>query len=160
MVIPRNFLIGQFNTELLLRSSGVTGLYGVRFHAWGLYPILKTPMRTYTNRLTDSLTIGCGTFKEIEGNLLQRNEHGKIASLEDLFVKSIGKINHHSVIEPVAREIYERDGIADLVIAGVLGVMMSSVAISEYPLVVIPTMRVPLAYVLHLHSLRRLRQQK
>ncbi len=49
-------------------------------------------------------------------------------------------------------------GILDLVVAGVLGFLNSPLRLSRFPLVVIPALLVPLAYTLHLYSLRVLRE--
>jgi hypothetical protein len=49
-------------------------------------------------------------------------------------------------------------GILDLVVAGVLGFLTSPLQLSRFPLVMIPALRVPLAYTLHLYSLRVLRE--
>lgn len=51
-------------------------------------------------------------------------------------------------------------GILDLVMAGALGFLTSPLQLSRFPLVVIPALRVPLAYTLHLYSLRVLRQSR
>ena len=51
-------------------------------------------------------------------------------------------------------------GILDLVVAGALGFLTSPLQLSRFPLVVIPGLRVPLAYTLHLYSLRVLRERR
>lgn len=61
---------------------------------------------------------------------------------------------------PRVAKVWNYLGIFDLILAGVLAVRTSPAALSVFPLVVIPALRVPLAYVLHLYSLRRLRDLK
>lgn len=51
-------------------------------------------------------------------------------------------------------------GILDLVVAGALGILTSPLELSRIPLVMIPALRVPLAYILHVYSLYVLRESR
>lgn len=109
-VLPRNFLIGQFNRELILVSNGITRLTAVRFHAWGLYPFLKTPMNLYTNTITDSLALHPGEFRQISADLRHKSEEDRIKTLETFLRDSLNKDCDHCSTESIARQIVQKKG--------------------------------------------------
>ena len=114
IALSKHFLIGQFNRELQLNSNGTTGLHGVRFYAWGLYPLLKTSMNIYTNKITDALAVFGNNLKDIEKCLTKGTEESRIEVLQNFFADSLCGINHQSVVAPIAEEIYEKRGVVQI----------------------------------------------
>ncbi|MCG8608217.1 helix-turn-helix domain-containing protein [bacterium] len=112
--LTRSFLIGQFSRELLLQSKGRTGLYGVRFFAWGLYPFLQTPMHVFTNRVTDASTICDGMFGAVHESLDPENSVDSLNLLQGFFHDSLAEADTQSCCEPIAREIREKNGLVQI----------------------------------------------
>jgi len=109
--VPENFLIGQFNTELLLDSAGKTGLFAVRFHAWGLYPLLKHSLRTYTNKLTDLYFLFGNDIRKLKGSLSTANREESINRLSNFISERISDFSPDGeVIIRIAREINDNLG--------------------------------------------------
>ncbi len=83
--LPQNFLIGLFDHALKLNSPGITGLFGIRFHAWGLYPLLGRPMSELNNRIVSLKEI---FEEEIEFPKLEPTEKEKaVAELQKFILK-------------------------------------------------------------------------
>jgi AraC-like DNA-binding protein len=40
---PKNILVGQIKQAIELQATGKTGMFGIRFHPWGLYPFTGVP---------------------------------------------------------------------------------------------------------------------
>lgn len=40
---PKNILVGQIKQAIELQALGKTGMFGIRFHPWGLYPFTGVP---------------------------------------------------------------------------------------------------------------------
>lgn len=63
-------------------------------------------------------------------------------------------VSRHSSKSAFVVRAWNYLGILDLLMAGILGFALSPLRLSRFPLVMIPALRVPLAYTLHLYSLR------
>jgi len=50
---PSSFIIGQQNQTVVFTSTGTTSMIGVRFYAYGAYPILQLPISQLTNQIVD-----------------------------------------------------------------------------------------------------------
>jgi len=90
---PSSFIIGQQNQAVLFTSSGTTSMVGIRFYAYGAYPILQLPIHELTNQIVDlkdilgKPTISLSekantlspleTIRELEGFLIQQLTQGK-----------------------------------------------------------------------------------
>lgn len=113
--LPVNFLIGQFDTELLLDSPGTTALFAARFHAWGLYPFLRKPMTSFTNKLTDLQSIFGDQLKELQGSLRSQQKDQSIRKLTRFFLRRAPRIvEEDAVVKRLGTAIYEKRGVIRL----------------------------------------------
>ncbi len=115
--LPQDFLIGLYDRALRLDSPGVTGLYGIRFFAWGIYPALKRSMTYFNNTIF--------SFKEVFGERIvqpkcgSKNQETAITELEKFALRVIdNKTENIDIIRQFGQSIEEAGGnvrIADTV---------------------------------------------
>jgi AraC-like DNA-binding protein len=51
---PKNILVGQIKQAIELQATGMTGMFGIRFHPWGLYPFTGVPGDTFADMHIES----------------------------------------------------------------------------------------------------------
>lgn len=51
---PKNILVGQIKQAIELQALGRTGMFGIRFHPWGLYPFTGVPTGEFTDMHIES----------------------------------------------------------------------------------------------------------
>lgn len=109
--LPRSFLIGLFTKELYLRSDGMTGIHGVRFHGYGIYPYLNQPLHEMTNSIVSASTLFGPNVEEIENEASRGRCEGPLPGLISFLLNNLPKAGVDRLVFKVGREIYKRNGI-------------------------------------------------
>ncbi|MEZ5344994.1 MAG: helix-turn-helix domain-containing protein [Pyrinomonadaceae bacterium] len=91
-VQPRSIVVGQISSHISIQATQSVDLFGIRFHPSGLYPLLRSPLNEFTDRI-ESLDTVFGRFgKEIEEEIfLARSAMERILILE----KSLSRSYEH-----------------------------------------------------------------
>ena len=51
---PKNLLVGQIKRAIRLQPTGKTGMLGIRFYPWGLYPFTAMPVNELTEQFVEA----------------------------------------------------------------------------------------------------------
>lgn len=110
--LPNNFLIGQFNRELMLNSFGKTRIVAIRFNAWGLFPFLKVGMAGLANRLTELSELFGSSIKDLMDRVDGLDQQQAVDLLRDFIIELTPTIDNDSkLVAEMVKDIYDRDGV-------------------------------------------------
>jgi AraC-like DNA-binding protein len=112
---PSSFVIGQQNRAVIFTSTGMTSMIGIRFYAYGAYPILHVPLNELTNQIVD--------LKDVMGAQIARvaervNALSPIAAMQELENFLISQLAQHSSdiirIQSATQLLFHRNGSIDI----------------------------------------------
>ena len=91
----RSFIAGQIKTAIQIQPTGRVGLFGIRFHPHGAYPILKSPLYEFTDKVIALNSVWGKFTKEIEDRILTaQTNRDRVNIIEEILLKRIYSDNY------------------------------------------------------------------
>jgi len=112
---PASFIIGQQNQAVTFTSAGTTSMVGIRFYAYGAYPILQLPISELTNQIIDLRDVlGKPTINLSEkANTLSPLE--TIRELENFLIKQLTYNKLNTIrIQSATHLLFQQSGATDI----------------------------------------------
>jgi len=110
-VLPANFVIGPYQKQLELFSSGRTALVAARFWPWGFHAVSRIAMSRLKNTVQSISNVFAGK-KALAADLARiENPQAKIAALERALLNILEANEPKSLSRDVAVDILEADGV-------------------------------------------------
>jgi methylphosphotriester-DNA--protein-cysteine methyltransferase len=110
---PATIVVGQMTRFVMIEPTGTVELFGVRFHPFGLMPLLGDSMTQMTDRIESLANIAPGHGVEIEERLASAADfHARIRCFERWFLSFAPKMRGAAKIELIRRatRVINEDG--------------------------------------------------
>lgn len=93
-VQEKSILVGQLNKPLSLQATGSAGIIGVRFHPWGLHPLVNIPLQHITNSEIHIQQVWGNDAHELEEKIYQLDKDAAMGEIQQFLFKQTNKISY------------------------------------------------------------------
>jgi AraC-like DNA-binding protein len=104
-VQEKSILVGQLNKPLHLQATGSADIIGVRFHPWGLYPLVNMPLQHITNGEMPIRHIWGNDAHELEEKIYQLDKEAAMDEIQQFLFK---QANHPSYQIEMLKKVITR----------------------------------------------------
>lgn len=92
----KSILVGQLSRPLRLQANGNAGVIGVRFHPWGLYPLVNMPLHKILNSEIAIKQVWGKHAAELEDKIGQINRDDAMDEIQQFLVRQMQVVPYHS----------------------------------------------------------------